>query len=908
MTTGQINGIYDINYFNAEGNEYKTVGGGLWWSSRNETSDSSEYLEINLGKRRSINYISFDVIKKPIDIEIQYDSIDLENIDQYSDGFGSRWRSVKPAPDQLFDYSVSYETGSLNPWKHCEFYFLDENNQTLEAQRLRIKFTRRTEDWPTENFAQFAYTVDVNNFRIGKYVSGINDIRGSIIDTRSISNSIAFSEEIRQRFVFPDSAILKAKPTTDLTNIDSFLPSDIVPRIIGFEILVDPAGFSHNVAIDWSFVDVTNYDIVLSEGRKSAVTSAVPPSIGGDIDTGAQEIPPYWLRVTFDNAISVDANHKYEIRIRNIIPDGIKNLYCASPNPNNQFGAPEDNDIYAYQSGVLTRLENQCLTYRIISDSGNFGKDLLGNEYREGVRYNSADQSNDEKIYTNWTNFPNPSPDGVETLYFDVRKNVNGSFQSSVIDAIEINTLTPGVKMNIYFSRQEMGVHPPQDLDDWENILWTPVRESFKLNQKQVIDFPYPIAANWICLEFYNLQPVAMNLPNYPILPGVDFKEFPVWVYDANPVPEPTSDNEYLQQERFVSFQIRDVFAPKIENPTGSRAYIDTKQTLDQNINANGFGAADPGLLGKISFSKNPYAQPSIYLSDTTTTLGATIYDKYVNDYSQTYISEAKTYPRLIDSRSVSNTNNRFETTRTQERDLFFNRVCSHQYAVKNARYNKKAYSVSISDVQFLRKDYSIQTDDPIIHDVLVFEDAESSLFIEYSTWQAEQKVSIPVGTPVYVTYTIGEQTYEDEQVYFEPPTSDQPSYQPVDLMGSGKIATSVFARSAAFKQGTTYYRDQDFVITYDAVTKKNQIKRNDIPARLVVPNVVNSIDRYTVNGASVIITEVTNNDNIEVGDLSGANVLSIGDSIVSGTLGPPMSAGSNAGATIYAVLTNITE
>lgn len=902
---GQVNGVYDITYFSAEGNEYSNSGGGLWWSSRNEVGGASDYLEINLGKRRSLNYMSFDVIKKPIDIEIQYDSVDLDNIDEYSDGIGSRWRSVKPVVDQLFDHSVSYESNSINPWKHCEFYFLDQEDSILETQRIRIKFTRRTEDWPTKDFPQFPYSIDVNNFRVGRYVSGIQDVCGSIIDTKSFSDLIDFSSELRQRFIFPDSAVFKATATTDLTNIGLFLPTDIVPRMKGFEILVEPSGFQTDVVIDWKFVDVTNYDIVLSEGRYQKTTAPSPSGIAGDVTLNTM---PEWLRVSFDTPVVSEAGHKYEIRIRNLTPDKVKNVCSVSPNPNNQFGSPEDNDVYAYNnSGALTRLNNQCLTYRVLSEVGNLGKDLLGNEYREGVRYNSAEQANDGKIYTNWTNFPNPSSEGVEALYFDIRKIVDGSYRSAVIDTLEVNTLTPGVRMNVYFSRQELGDHPPQNIDDWENILWTPVRQSFKLNQKQMVDFPYPVAANWICLEFYNLQPVVMNLPNYPILPGVTFKEFPDWVYSDNPGPQPTSDNEHLQQEKFVSFKIHDVFAPKMENNVDTRIYAPTKQTLDQNIDANGFGTAQSNLLGKISFSKNPYSQPSIYMSDTSSTLGSSVYDKYVNDYSQTYISEAKKYPRLIDSRSVSNTNNRFETTRSEELSLLFNRVCSHQYSVKRARYNKKSYTVSISEIRFLRKDYSVKIDDPIIHDVLVYEDAESSPFIEYSTWQAEQKISMPVGDPIFVTYTVGGQTYEDEIVYFESPTSDSPSYEPVDLIGSGSIATSVIARSGAFKEGSTYYRDQDFVIAYDAVSKKNKIKRDDIPARLVIPNIINSVDKYTAHGFAILITKVMNADEIELGAKDG-QVLSTGQATVSGDIQPPIIASSSGATTIYAVLTNITE
>lgn len=913
--TFQVNNVYDPAYFGAENNEYSNTDNFIWWSSKNRYSlengaETSEYLEIDLTKRRTINYISFDIIHKPIDVEIQYDSIDLDDLDDYSQT--SRWRSVQKIDGELFDSSISYLSEYTNPWKHCEFYFTDFEGNALIARRLRIKFTRRAEDWPANGFAQFPWTVDVKNLRVGRYITKKDHVQNALINTGSLSNETKFPVELRQRFYIKQDFEISASATTDLSNVDSFSPSSILPKVTAFEFLIRPESQDKTASFEWELyrlvgsveriVDRGTVDKKLLQGIRIPDGDTIQP------DTNVHE----WIRFDLNAPVQTAVGETYEVRIRNKATDSCKSFYSVSPNPHSA-GANLDVDLRLVDStAVATTKANESAVFRVIADTGNYGKDLLGNEYREGVRYNSASQAIDGKKYSNWTCFPNPSPDGVECLYLDVRKLVNGSYLPSVIDSFEINTLTPGVRMNIYFSRQEIsGGGAPQTIDDWESILWTPLRDSFKLNAKQLIDLPYPLCANWVCLEFYNLQAIPLGLTGYPVLPEVEFKEFPQWVYDDYREPLKTNDEPNLMIEKFSSYTVEEVFSPALENKSGLRIYSEKAQTLSENVSANGFGKANATDLAKVSFSQRPFEAPSVRRVDTDTMLGAFVYEDYNNDPNKTYIAEAQQYPRVVNARSVSNINDRRMLARHEETVINFNRVCAHHYAVKKARYNKKAYSVSISEISLFRRDYTVELDDNVIHDVLVYENAEESILIESSTWEPEQKLSIPIGGNVYVTYTVNGTTFEDELITFESVTDDSASYEPVDLIGSGSIATSVIARSAAFKNGETYYRNQDFVIVYDPVLKKNQIKRNDIPARLVVGNVVNSIDKYTANGAAIIGTETDypNTDIIEIGNPIGV-VLSAGVATVSSTLVSTgdIASSINSLAQVYATLTDPTD
>ena len=119
-----INAIYDPSYFE----KYENSSNGLWWSSSSRLavdeysiSYTSEILELDLSKKRTVNYITFDILRKPIDIKIEYDAIGLEDLAQYP--ISERWVEVVPLKDMPFDDSVDYDAQARNPWKNCEFYF-----------------------------------------------------------------------------------------------------------------------------------------------------------------------------------------------------------------------------------------------------------------------------------------------------------------------------------------------------------------------------------------------------------------------------------------------------------------------------------------------------------------------------------------------------------------------------------------------------------------------------------------------------------------------------------------------------------------------------------------------------------------------------------------------------------------
>lgn len=106
-----------------------------FWASDQDWA-GSEYLEIDLGAPKAVNFVSFETFKVPINIEISYDTI----------GIGEQRNFVNAIPESnlYFNTSLKYDkNGSSLPWKYLSFNFVDRQNTIPFTRYVRIKFTRR---------------------------------------------------------------------------------------------------------------------------------------------------------------------------------------------------------------------------------------------------------------------------------------------------------------------------------------------------------------------------------------------------------------------------------------------------------------------------------------------------------------------------------------------------------------------------------------------------------------------------------------------------------------------------------------------------------------------------------------------------------------------------------------------
>jgi hypothetical protein len=886
------NQIYDQRYFD----NYARTTTGLWWSSvsryaiENSADDSgntSEVLEIDLGRRRLFNYVCFDILRKPLDVTIQYDSVELNSLDLYPSSY-HRWKDVEKLEDKYdmhFENHITY--GDSSSWQQAEFYF-----KPVYAQRIRLVFTRTNAGdghWPANSESKFPYTVDINNLRIMRYIlDSFTDVVGPIIEIDHYDQNAPIIEmtseigELRQRFTLPANFGRNSYATTDLGNIDGFSPTDLYPNMLGFGVFVEFENISGSTDISWELYDLTYGENLLGKGMKSVTNSAID----------FVDVSPFfgqWINIYFDNKIETNEISKYELRLRSSNKSVLKQFYTATP-----IQEDSDNDLY-YQNGAETiREPNRVLTYRIFGDVGHSGKDLLGNEYREGLRINKAKNVLDKKPYSFWTSLPNPSPNGVEALYLDVRSS---SGKPSIIDGFDINVITPGVMMNVYYSVTGAGGAAPTNVTDWENIIWKPIQQSYVLNKKEEITFP-TIRANFLCLEFYNLQPYIINFPEFPFLPPVKYKEFPAWVVEQSLRDQTTS---------FINTGTQIVSVPFYQPfDVGGRGVSDIPPNIPLQPDAYsryvavGHGSVDPLVAGQISIGGHSYISAPQSNVNLNSLSGQNIQQGYNSSLSSGSVQIENT-PTIsnVQTREVSNLNNRDAYTRAPSRALMFNRSCAHLYDEFLGHFNKKGYTVSISEISVFRKDFTTRSNDEFIRDILADDILENSPLIELNNWIKKDDSRIPNGQNLYVSYIVGDIEYLDEQIRFENPES-VPSFAPIVLQKGGVLATNIRVHSEPEFNGMQYIRDYDYVLTFNSETNMNTIGRNSLHFRLVVENTqLVSNDRKTIIGYGYPFTE---NEGARFALKPMSNTIN-GSATVSGDVFTPLKGRiTTAGATIYAI------
>lgn len=163
----------------------------LWWSSRERKAvddvdglGTSEYLELDFGRLRSLNFLSFDIIQKPITITLEYD------VWAFDTGI-KMWQAVTPLQNERFDDFVSYSPDSTNPWQNSQFYFTNVKGDLISARYVRLRFERRDEPWPNGDVQNtFPWSIDVKNLRTARYVTNINDARGVLVAQGKVANPI----------------------------------------------------------------------------------------------------------------------------------------------------------------------------------------------------------------------------------------------------------------------------------------------------------------------------------------------------------------------------------------------------------------------------------------------------------------------------------------------------------------------------------------------------------------------------------------------------------------------------------------------------------------------------------------------------------------------------------------------
>lgn len=160
---GMINGLYPSDYQSLPGAPTIKYTNDQWWSSRERTA-GDEYIELDLGDVRAINYLAFEISRKPIDISIDYDILGV--------GGDRDWRSVTLNGGISSPTTMFFSATEQNPWRATEYYFNNAKGEMIYARYLRLRFRRRDDGvFLRQGSTLYPWSVDVRNLRIGRNVA-----------------------------------------------------------------------------------------------------------------------------------------------------------------------------------------------------------------------------------------------------------------------------------------------------------------------------------------------------------------------------------------------------------------------------------------------------------------------------------------------------------------------------------------------------------------------------------------------------------------------------------------------------------------------------------------------------------------------------------------------------------------
>jgi hypothetical protein len=160
---GMVNGIYPSDYQTLPGAPVIKYATDQWWSSR-ERQSGDEYIELDLGDVRALNYLAFEISRKPVNISICYDILSL--------GGEREWHPVVINGALSSPTAIFFSATEQNPWRQAEYYFTNIKGEMIYSRYLRLKFQRRTtESFLVNGAVQYPWSIDARNLRIGRSVA-----------------------------------------------------------------------------------------------------------------------------------------------------------------------------------------------------------------------------------------------------------------------------------------------------------------------------------------------------------------------------------------------------------------------------------------------------------------------------------------------------------------------------------------------------------------------------------------------------------------------------------------------------------------------------------------------------------------------------------------------------------------
>ena len=157
-----INGIYPAEYQDLPGVPTVKYRHEQFWGST-ERTEGVDYLELDLGSVRPVNYITFEASRKPYTIGLDFDVLDQ--------GTTRRFCTAQPHPTLPSNWSLGFSPSFTTPWDQVTLNFVDRRGKMIYTRFLRLSFARRNDSnspFVGPNGDQRPYSIEVRNLRVGR--------------------------------------------------------------------------------------------------------------------------------------------------------------------------------------------------------------------------------------------------------------------------------------------------------------------------------------------------------------------------------------------------------------------------------------------------------------------------------------------------------------------------------------------------------------------------------------------------------------------------------------------------------------------------------------------------------------------------------------------------------------------
>lgn len=145
-----VNKSYPIGYFaDIDATDISAPPAGSFWASLEKPALEEDWILFNFGRTRPINYIYFEICQKPLDWTIEYMDAD------------GNFQPVPERADYPATMATAYQPSESNPWTEFNIYF-----QTVQAQAIRVNFTRRADAFPLAISDPFDFSVELRDVHL----------------------------------------------------------------------------------------------------------------------------------------------------------------------------------------------------------------------------------------------------------------------------------------------------------------------------------------------------------------------------------------------------------------------------------------------------------------------------------------------------------------------------------------------------------------------------------------------------------------------------------------------------------------------------------------------------------------------------------------------------------------------